>query len=89
MVEYLTYFMAWFTFVLVTIGFYIARKHYLITMRIFEKHQKWLFDSLYSLNSNVKLPDEMEKKEYKKAIIVSDKDDPMKEFSGDHDDYFK
>lgn len=48
-----------------------------------------MFDSLYSINSNVKLPDELEKKEYKKAIIVSDKDDPMKEFSGDHDDYFK
>lgn len=89
MVEYITYFLVWMTFILVSIGFYIARKKYLESMRIFEVHQKWMFDSFYSINSNVKLPDELEKKEYKKAIIVSDKDDPMKEFSGDHDDYFK
>lgn len=89
MVAYITYFLVLMIFILVSVGFYIIRKRYLESVRIFEVHKKWMFDSLYSINSNVKLPDELEKKEYKKAIIVSDKDDPMKEFSGDHDDYFK
>lgn len=48
----------------------------------------WIFDSLYSINHNVKLPEHKEEIKETPAIVTSDKTNPMKEFSGDHDDYF-
>jgi hypothetical protein len=42
---------------------------------------------LYSINHNVKLPDEQGPRIFKPAIVVCDKDDPMGEFDGRHDDY--
>jgi hypothetical protein len=50
-------------------------------------NQRWMFDSLYSINHNVKLPDEQGPRIFKPAIVVCDKDDPMGEFDGRHDDY--
>lgn len=53
-----------------------------------EVTRQWIFDSLYSINHEVKLPEAIDKFEPKEAIVISDKTDPYKEFTGDHDDWF-
>lgn len=54
--------------------------------KIFEK---WMFDSLYSMNHNVKLPEVFEPKPetHKKPIVYSPERDPMAEFNGNKDDF--
>ena len=43
--------------------------------------EDWLFQSLYSINNKVLLPDEAEKPlSNKKATVYSPEDDPMNEF---------
>lgn len=49
--------------------------------------RKWLFDSLYSINHAVKLPEELEKNEFKQAIVLSDATDPYNELDGRKDDW--
>lgn len=49
--------------------------------KIFEK---WLFDSLYSINSNVILPEQIAALDFKKAKIIAK--NPMNEFTGLLDD---
>lgn len=51
--------------------------------------RKWIFDSLYSINHNVKLPNEDTKVEMKKAIIYNESKDPYSEFNGKLDDWHK
>lgn len=50
-------------------------------------HREWLFDALYSINHNVKLPDENVNEIYEPAIVTYDSTDPMGEFDGRHDDF--
>lgn len=54
--------------------------------KIFEK---WMFDSLYSINNKVVLPDAHEIKEDDnlKASVYSPEEDPMSEFEGFIDDF--
>ena len=52
-----------------------------------EDMEKWLFDSLYSINPNVKLPDEKTKENKEPAKVYSPKNDPWSEFKGELDDY--
>lgn len=47
---------------------------------------KWLFDSLYSINHNVKLPEEVSVKQYKPAVVIHKSKDPYNEFNGMMDD---
>ena len=51
--------------------------------------QKWIFDSLYSMNNKVVLPDSHEVKEDDnlKASVHSPDEDPMSEFDGVIDDW--
>lgn len=51
------------------------------------KITRWLFDSLYSLNSNVKLPDDESKISTAKAEVYNPATDPMNEFDGRRDDF--
>lgn len=50
-------------------------------------HREWLFESLYSINHNVKLPDEVGETKIEMAIVVSDATDPYSEFDGRLDDW--
>lgn len=50
--------------------------------------EKWIFDSLYSINNKVKLPETTEKKVFKRAKISSTEENPMNEFNGMHDDRY-
>lgn len=54
------------------------------------KHQKWLFDQLYSLAPGKVLePDEIEEKVlHFPAKIIHPSRDPMNEFNGKKDDWF-
>jgi len=49
--------------------------------------EDWLFQSLYSINHNVKLPDEIIEIIPKKASVYNPLKDPMSEFTGDLDDW--
>lgn len=80
--------LAFLILIVVLMVAYLVRK-ILLFIADYQEFKTWLFNSLYSINHNVLLPTEMDKTEFKEAIVTADKDDPMKEFSGDHDDYFK
>jgi len=55
----------------------------------FEEHEKWLFDSLYSIDNKVLLPKEQEKPMInKEATIYSPTEDGMAEFNGMKDDFY-
>lgn len=55
----------------------------------FTAHQKWLFNSLYSINQTVLLPEEHEKPMSTKKVYVYDPGaDPMAEFNGNKDDFY-
>lgn len=54
-----------------------------------ENHEKWLFESLYSMNHKVLLPKEHEKPTINKsAVIFSPTEDGMAEFNGMKDDFY-
>ncbi len=44
--------------------------------------QKWIFDSLYSINNKVLLPEEKEVISTENAIVISPEDDIMFQFKG-------
>lgn len=51
--------------------------------------QKWVFESLYSIDHKVLLPEEHEKPATsKKAVIYNPLKDPMAEFRGQKDDFY-
>lgn len=54
-----------------------------------EKHQKWLFEQLYSVSpGKVLAPDELEPEEVSApATVYSPTEDPMSEFNGMRDDF--
>lgn len=53
-----------------------------------DRDQKWLFDSLYSMNKSVKLPETVAVEKMKKpATIISPKANWRAEFRGDLDDF--
>jgi hypothetical protein len=53
-----------------------------------EAHQEWLFHSLYSIDSKVKLPEAFEETlENKPAKVYNPTKDPMSEFNGAQDDW--
>lgn len=55
-----------------------------------KEFEKWLFESLYSINHKVLLPSEHEKPTIsKKASVYIPGKDPMAEFNGKQDDYFE
>lgn len=55
--------------------------------RIYDS-EMWLFNSLYSINPNVVLPEETEKKLSDiPAVVVNVGDDGMDEFNGEKDDW--
>lgn len=49
--------------------------------------EKWLFDSLYTIDSNVLAPKEQIKPVTRRAKIINRHDDPMNEFTGYVDDW--
>lgn len=49
--------------------------------------RKWLFDSLYSINHNVKLPEDKKEVEVKEAVVINPRLDPYSEFNGNKDDW--
>jgi hypothetical protein len=52
-----------------------------------ELQRKWLFDALYSINQNVKLPNEEIIPMMRKAKVYNPQLDPMKEFEQMPDDW--
>lgn len=55
-----------------------------------EIFQKWIFESLYSIDHKVLLPEEHEKKSVSKpAKIYSPIEDPMNEFTIGKDDFYE
>ena len=72
--------------VLLALVYFIHRLNKSVTnllerQKIFEK---WMFDSLYSINHNVVLPDTVAPIEFKKANVITK--NPMNEFIGLVDD---
>lgn len=54
-----------------------------------KEFEKWLFNSLYSIDHKVLLPTDIEKKaESRKATVYIPGKDPMAEFTGKQDDFF-
>jgi len=52
--------------------------------------QKWIFESLYSIDHKVLLPEEHEKPAInKKAVVYIPSKDPMAEFRGQKDDFYE
>lgn len=86
-----------FLFLITTLGLVVwlhkRTNTILIKLNILDKHaaqhQEWMFGALYSMNHNVKLPEDKDRTVFKPAIITSDANDPMGEFDGRHDDYVR
>lgn len=56
----------------------------------FEVFERWMFESIYSINHKVLLPEEHEKPTInKKAKVHSPTTEAMYEFSGKKDDWFE
>ena len=77
------YFLAIISFITLLISYRITKliEHQDKRQEIFEK---WMFDSLYSIDKNVVLPETVSPTEFKKANVFSK--NPMNEFTGLLDD---
>jgi hypothetical protein len=54
-----------------------------------DQDQKWLFESLYSIDKSVRLPEEKaEIKPKAKIAVFKPSDNPMREYKGEKDDWF-
>lgn len=54
-----------------------------------DQDQKWLFESLYSIDKGVKLPEEKAVIKTKEKIkVFKPSEDPMREYRGEKDDWF-
>lgn len=63
----------------------LTRAHF---TEIMARHEKWLFDSLYSINNKVLLPDDLEKPvEDIPAKVYSPFKDPLNQFKGQKNDW--
>ena len=77
------YFLAIISFITLLISYRITKliEHQDKRQEIFEK---WMFDSLYSIDKNVVLPETVAPTEFKKAKVFAK--NPMNEFTGLLDD---
>jgi hypothetical protein len=87
MINYMLFFMSWMILMSVILIFRYVRKEIEHAKEVREIYNKWFFDSLYSINPNIKMPQALDRDVYEPAIIM--KDDPMNEFKGEKDDWFK